>query len=232
MPAVAGAVLAAVVVLVLAARCAPSLTSPARRPPPSTWTTGRRGALAAWWGTRRRTRHGPDDTAIADWCGRVAADLRAGSSLTTAIVAADADAGPAATPFPDVAHAIRRGQPLAEALRAAPHDPTTGAGLAAPVLATCAELGGPAAGAVERIVTVLQARDAARQERRAASAQARLSAQVLTAVPIGVVALLVVTEPSIRTTLTTPAGAACLAVGGALDLAGWAWMRRMIGDAS
>ena len=229
-PAVTGAVLAAVAVLVLAARYAPALTSPARRPRRS--GSGRGAAVWGAAGTRRQARRGPDDTVVAAWCERVAADLRAGSSLTTAIVAADADGGEAATPFPDVVHAIRRGQPLGDALRSAPHDPTTAAGLAAPVLATCAELGGPAAGAVERVVTVLQARDAAREERRSASAQARLSAQVLTVVPLGVVGLLVLTEPSIRTTLMTPAGAACLAVGSGLDLAGWAWMRHMIGAAS
>ena len=66
------------------------------------------------------------------------------------------------------------------------------------MLATCAELGGTAPSALERVAAVLVARATEHDERRTASAQAALSARVLTLVPLGVVALLALTEPSIR----------------------------------
>ncbi len=178
---------------------------------------------------RRRRRKVPDDADVAAWCRRVGAGVRAGGSLTSAVIEADAATDPDRRPFPDVVHAVRRGRPLAGAFRAVVTDPASAAGLAAPVLATCAELGGPTSSAIERVAEVLLARNAERAERRAASAQARLSARVLTLVPLCVAAFLALTEPSIRAALASPAGLACLGTGAALDLAGWWWMRALIG---
>ncbi len=127
---------------------------------------------------------------------------------------------------------LRRGRSLADALDEVPADPSTAAGLAAGVLRTCALIGGPAASAVGRVATTLRARDAERAERRAASAQARLSARVLTFVPFAVLALLGATDQAVRTALVSPAGMLCLVAGGGLNLSGWWWMRRLIGRAS
>ena len=73
---------------------------------------------------------------------------------------------------------------------------------------------------------------AERAERITASAQARLSARVLTVLPVGTLTLLAVVEPSTRDALGTPAGGACLVAGGFANLVGWWWMRRVIGRAT
>jgi tight adherence protein B len=224
--------LAGAVVVVLAWRAAPWTTSPPRIPAAAAAVAGRQSLGRSWW--RRPgapARRAVDDESVAAWCERVAGGIRGGSSLTRAVLEADVR-GARPSPFPDVVHAIQRGRPLADAFRSSGGDPSTPLGLAAPVLATCADLGGPAAPALERVASVLLGRSAERAERRAAGAQARLSARVLTLVPLAVVVVLLVTEPSVRATFGTPAGMACLAVGGTLDLAGWWWMHRMIGGAS
>jgi len=223
--AVALVALALVTTLATGALGAPTLLTPARDlggAPPA--RRGRRGR------PERVSRRVPDDRAVAAWCERVAAGVRSGSSLTRAVL--DADEAESGAPFPDVLHALRRGRPLAEVCRDAAADPSTPAGLVAPVVASCAELGAPAAPALERVTAVLLARADERDERLAASAQARLSCRVLTLVPLGVVAFVTLTEPSIRGVLTTPAGALCLAAGSALDALGWWWMHRLIGDGS
>jgi tight adherence protein B len=135
-------------------------------------------------------------------------------------------------PFPTVALAVRRGRGLAAALDELSADPSTARGLVVPVLAACAELGGPAAPPLERVAATLYARAGEHAERRANSAQARLSARVLTTVPFGVVGLLALTEPSVRDALATPPGLACLALGGGLNVLGWWWMRTIIRSAT
>ena len=131
--------------------------------------------------------------------------MRAGRSLTAAVIDADASVRDARVPFPDVVHAVRRGRSIGEAFRGVAADPSTPIGLAAPVLATCAELGGPNARPIEGVADILVARADERAERRTASAQARLSARVLSIVPFAVAVLLAVTEPSVRLALATPA---------------------------
>jgi tight adherence protein B len=219
-------VLVAAVVAVIGLRLAPWATAPAR-PPGAVAPAGRPFARL----TRRPTRRPPDDEVVAAWCERVAAGVRSGSSLTRAVLDADVP-GLGASPFPGVVHDLRRGRPLAATFRDVAGDPSSATGLAAPVLAACAELGGPPAGALERVATVLLARATERAERRAASAQARLSCRVLTVVPLCVLAFLVLTEPSVAAVLRTPVGLACLVLGGGLDALGWWWMRRLIGAAS
>ncbi|MGH9272848.1 MAG: type II secretion system F family protein, partial [Ilumatobacteraceae bacterium] len=78
------------------------------------------------------------------------------------------------------------------------------------------------------VATTLQARATERAERRAASAQARLSARVLTFVPFAVLAFLASTNQSVRASLVSASGLACVVAGGGLNLAGWWWMRRLI----
>jgi tight adherence protein B len=180
---------------------------------------------------RRRQLRDADDAQVAGWCEQVASALRGGDSLTRAVLATEAGwSGPPI--MPSVAHAVRRGRGLAEALHEVPADPSTATGLVAGVLRSCAELGGPAASAIERAATTLHGRSTERAERRAASAQARLSARVLTFVPFAVLAVLAGTDPAIRSALASAPGLACLALGAVLNLLGWWWMRRLIGGAS
>jgi tight adherence protein B len=174
----------------------------------------------------------PGDVGVAAWCERIVAGVRAGSSLTRAVIDADTTTAPEQRPFPGAGLALARGRGLADALEPALDDRSGAVALLTPVMIASAELGGPAAGALERVADTLLARAAEREERRTNSAQARLSARVLTTLPFGVLAVLVLSEPSIRTTLATPAGLTCLAIGTTLNGLGWWWMRRIIGRAA
>lgn len=96
------------------------------------------------------------------------------------------------------------------------------------VLATVANGGGAAAETLDRCALRLRTRAEERREQRLASAPARLSAAVLTTVPIGVLALLAATSSGVRDHLLSGIGVVGLVVGLALNIAGWRWMRRSI----
>jgi|SRR5215212_4272214 Flp pilus assembly protein TadB len=214
----------------LAVRLRAWATTPVRRPPPVA-TVKAPPPRWRWLPLLRRRARAPGELELAAWCERVGGAMRSGRSLTAAV--ADADAGgDGRSPFPDVVHAVRRGRAIGDAFRAVAADPSTPLGLAAPVLATCADLGGPSAGPIEGVADVLVARADERAERRTASAQARLSARVLSIVPFAVAVFLAATEPSVRLALVTPAGMAMVAIGVALNGAGWLWMTAMVRAAS
>ena len=143
-----------------------------------------------WRLWRRRSR--PDDDRVAEWCEQVARHVRSGSSLARAVAEGGRDVLGAGAAFDPAVRALRRGRGLADALNQTDGaaDPASAFGLVLPVLSACAELGGPAAMPLERAAATLHARAAERAERRTSSAQARLSARVLTTVPVGVLALL------------------------------------------
>ena len=101
--------------------------------------------------------------------------------------------------------------------------------LALGVIATAAQLGGSPAQAIDRTATTLRQRAADADERTVHAAQARLSAHVLTALPIAMLLLLFVTDSDVRAAATSPLGVACIATGLALNMVGSIWMRRIIG---
>jgi tight adherence protein B len=170
---------------------------------------------------------GPDE--VADWCELVARALRSGSSLTAAVTAAAAGESSVAAVVEPVTRHVSRGEPLVVALDGAAVDPASPVGLAFTVLRSCARFGGPAAIPLERAAVTLRARAAVVAEQRAQSAQAQLSARVLTLVPIALLGLLVVTDSKVRAALGTPAGLVVVVLGGLVNAAGALWMRRIIG---
>ena len=213
-----------VLTLVLAAAGSRRWLVPAR---PITSTAG--GVRRHRW--RPRTQRSRPDDEVAEWCEQVARSVRAGSSLASAVAQTGTDLPRAGAAFQPAVRALRRGRGFADALGEIDEaaDPASAVGLVIPVLTACAELGGPAAMPLDRVAATLHARSAERAERRTSSAQARLSARVLTTVPVGVLALLAVVEPAVRGSLTSGAGIACVLVGGAFNVAGWCWMRHLIG---
>jgi tight adherence protein B len=183
-----------------------------------------------WRRSHTRRSHASDDD-IAEWCERVARNARAGHSLAEAVVRAAADVPAAAAAIQPAVRALSRGRGLAAALSEIDHRtaPASPVGLVVPVFTACAELGGPAAMPLERVAATLHARSAERAERHSNSAQARLSARVLTTVPVGVLALMALAEPTVRSALSSGLGLVCVIAGGALNMAGWYWMRCLIG---
>lgn len=178
----------------------------------------------------RRRDAGPGEHDAADWCERAARSVRSGRSLTAAIVEATADCSSMAPTVGPMIFHLDRGHSMVEAIESrGGTDPATPAGFALSVLRTCAELGGPAAAPLERAAATLRSRAAIAEEQQVHSAQARLSARVLTLVPVGLLAVLAVAEPDVRGALGSTAGLAAVTVGGALNGAGWLWMQRIIG---
>lgn len=169
----------------------------------------------------------PGPAEIADWCDALARDIRAGTSLGAALRAVPAPAG---TVLDEIAHRLDRGVPLAEALALTARSADEQAALT--VVSACAHHGGPAAQPLDRVAAMLRRRAADSAERAVHSAQARLSALVMTVLPGAVLLLLVATSAPVRAVSTTPIGGTVVVVGLLLNLLGWGWMRRIIGGRS
>lgn len=175
------------------------------------------------WGRRIR----PIDPAeVAAWCDALARSLRGRATLAEAVRANDA--GPRMElHLASVRLAIDRGMPLGDALAGAVgHDPSLDMALI--VLRTCVVHGGPAAEPVDRVGAALRQRAALAAERRGHSAQARLSAHVMTALPIVLLAVMMASSGGVRATIGSPLGVAVIGCGATLNTLGWWWMRRLI----
>jgi Flp pilus assembly protein TadB len=99
-------------------------------------------------------------------------------------------------------------------------------------LSAAAHLGGPVAATLDEAAAVLRERAAARAGRRAHGSQARISARVLTVVPMGFAVWSAAASQRTRDVyISSAAGGVCAICGLALNLVGWRWMRRIIGPA-
>jgi tight adherence protein B len=152
--------------------------------------------------------------------------VRSGSSLTTAVRCTAPPAG-CIEDVDQVVLALDRGSRLADALERSTTSPHVNLALA--VLRACALNGGPPAEPLDRAAATLRGRAADAAERQTQSAQARLSALVMTTLPVAMLGLLLATSSSTRAATISPAGVAAVTVGGALNFGGWRWMRRIIG---
>ena len=112
---------------------------------------------------------------------------------------------------------------------------TAGSGDEAVVLqvtGAAAALGGPVALTIDAGAALLRERAAARADAVAHAAQARLSARVLTVVPVGFAAWSALTSESFRAGIGTAIGAASVAIGAVLNAVGWSWMRSLVARAA
>lgn len=192
---------------------------------PSPPRTARRNRWLRRWTARGRVRH-PDASAVAAWCDDLARELRSGSTLRQALTSVEPDDATTSACTAPLRLGLQRARPIGELLAG---DVGAHLQLAFAVIAAAADVGGSAAPAIDRVATTLRQRTADRDDRRVQAAQARLSAHVMTAVPIVMLALLVGSDGEVRTTLATPVGAACVVLGLLLNAAGWLWMRRIVG---
>ncbi len=222
---------ATAIVLVAVFIAAAAVRPRARRHEPDTAPApARLDTLVTEWTQRRARRQPPSARAAAEWCDDIARRVRSGSSLRDAVAGAPADAavGRATTPL---LLALDRGQSLADAVdrvhAAGPH-----LHLALGVLAAAGRIGGPSAASIDRAAVLLRQRAADLEERLTQAAQARLSTHVMTAVPLVMLAVLVVTDADVRAVATSPTGATCITVGLALNAAGWWWMHHIVRTAT
>lgn len=203
------AALVAVLVALIAARAGSRLRSSSRRP-----MARRRGPPV----------HSPDYASLLDGIAR---QVRSGATLTGAAI----DEIDRSSPLRPVLDRLDIGDSLTDALKAV----DTGGGdlaLTVQALSAAAHLGGPIAATLDEAAAVLRERAAARAERRAHGSQARLSARVLTIVPLGfAVWSATISQRTRDVYISTAAGGVSAICGLALNLLGWRWMRRIIGPA-
>ncbi|WP_420451568.1 type II secretion system F family protein [Ilumatobacter sp.] len=186
---------------------------------------------------RRRARRdrGLTPTAVATWVDELARHLRHGASLrdtVATIVPAHPAVRAASAPL---RHAVARGSTVVEACDrwmeelAASRAPRLDLlSTTAIVLGSVAAVGGSSTAPLERVAAAMRQHASDDLERSAQSAQARLSARVLTVVPVGVLAILVAADHDVRRVLTSATGFGVVALGLALDATGAWWMRRIV----
>ena len=174
--------------------------------------------------TVRRHPSQPDYAALLD---AIARRVRSGSSLTSAVI----DEVDQATPLGVIVERLAQGGSLTMALaEVTPRHADLA--LTVQALSAAAHLGGPVAATLDEAAAVLRERTAARAERRAHGSQARLSARLLTIVPLVFATWSAVISQRTRDIyLSSVAGGICAASGLALNVLGWQWMKRTIGPA-
>jgi tight adherence protein B len=165
---------------------------------------------------------------------QVAAELRGGGTVAAAVERLSASGGA-------VAHDLRRvhvrtqlGLPLADALAGWPaeHD-VPGVRAAAGALSVAATMGGRAAEAIDGLAASLRHRLDTAAEAHALSAQARLSAVVVGAAPLGYLAFSSLVDPrSVTVLVATGVGRVCLVVGLGLEVLAALWIRRIVRSAT
>ncbi len=176
--------------------------------------------------TRRRPEAEPIDD-YAALLDALARQVRSGSTLASAIV----DLVDGFPMFAEIPRRLDAGTSLARALEGVePRDADSALTLQA--LSATSHLGGPIAATLDEAAAVLRGRAAARAERWAHGAQARLSARVLTIVPLGFAGWSALASQRTRAVyLSSSAGGVCALLGLVLNLAGWRWMKKLIGPA-
>jgi len=168
--------------------------------------------------------------ALPGFVDLVAARLRSGHTLLTALADAADARDPVAVDARRILRRVEHGDPVVSALAwwaDERGDPAVRA--VAGALAVAATTGGGAADALEGLARSLRDQQGARAEAAALSAQARMSAVVVGAAPFAYLAFSAAVDPgAARVLVATPVGRVCLVLGIGLDALGALWMRRIV----
>ena len=172
--------------------------------------------------------------AVPEMLERVASELRAGGTISTAFSAIARGDSALASDAARVDTRARLGASLADALREWSRErPVSGVDAAAGALAMCTTVGGRSADALDGLATSLRDRLAVVAEADALSAQARLSALVVGGGPIAYLAWSALVDArAVHALVATAVGRVCLVVGLFLELLGGLWMRRIVRSGS
>jgi len=192
-------------------------------------------AIAVWaWGMahrppRRTTEDFPTTTAPRrhraaniDWArflDAIAARVRGGTHLRLAFAEAQQE-------LPHTASVLGPQRRFDDLERLAPSDPDEA--VVVQVVAAASRWGGSTAAIVQSGAAMLRERAAARHEAAAHSAQARLSARVLTLVPLVFAVWSFAASAAFRHAVATPAGLVAITSGLLCNLIGWWWMRCIV----
>jgi tight adherence protein B len=165
---------------------------------------------------------------------QIAADLRGGGTVAGAVDRLADGIGPVADDLRRIQTRVRLGLGLGDALAGWPADHDgPGVRAAAGALAVAATIGGRAADAIDGLAASQRLRLDAAAEARSLSAQARLSAVVVGAAPVGYLAFSSLIDPRAATALVdTDVGGVCLVVGLTCELLAVLWIRRILRSAA
>lgn len=180
----------------------------------------------------RRVRHTRAlDAALPRALDAVAAELRAGGTVRSAVLTLAHASGPCAADLARAEARVGLGLSFSDAMeRWAVERGGDTVRAVAGALAVADGLGGRSVDALEGLARSLRDAEGAAAEARALSAQARLSAVVVGAAPFAYLAFQAVTDPaSAGVLVATPAGQMCLALGLGLEALALVWMRRIVG---
>ncbi len=160
----------------------------------------------------------------------VAAELRTGGTVKGALETLGSGDGLLAAELARVNRRGALGAPLDEALAAwATERPEPGVTSAAGALAVAAATGGRAAEALDGLATSLRDRSEIAAEARALSAQARLSAIVVGALPVAYLGACAVLDPrQVRVLTSSTFGLLCLFAGLTLEALAGLWIRSLL----
>ena len=166
---------------------------------------------------------------VADMLDAIAREVHSGYSLTLAFVNT-------AERFPNLAwwtepiavHCIR-GHSLANAIAdTTPANWTADVALATRTLSVASNGGYGIANTLEKSASILREREHIALERRAQTAQIRLSTSVLSWIPLAICVWAITQQSNTRTfLLSTPLGLLCIAVGLLFNIAGRNWIARI-----
>jgi tight adherence protein B len=189
-------------------------------------------ALAALRPSFPRPIAGPAGAASVTSGGCIAAfelaanEVRSGTSLSSSLQLA-------LRRHPDVLPALATGLALGltldRALDELPADLAPDERWFAHSLRLCQATGGAAAEVLDRAVAVARERRAWAAERRAQASQARLSARLLTVLPLAFAAWGFATSGQVRHAYaSSPVVVVCTVTGLVMNALGWWWMRRLV----
>ena len=230
-------------VALLAARVAPTSRRdiPEGASPSHTAPAGRvrRAGAAIWSATRSATsrwRRGVviRPGAVAVYADDVARSIRRGVTLRQSVLDVTSDDALLDEAVASLRFRLERGEALSQACTRWIDDVERlgrgGRNLVAlgSVIGIAASVGGRAGEPLDRLAASMRQFAADDLERAAQSAQARVSARVLTILPLGVLAVMGLSDADVRTVAASPSGSAVVGVGLVLNGVGALWMRSIV----
>lgn len=187
--------------------------------------------VARSWSNRQRRRR---QEALADELGpalqMIIGHLRIGRNASAALVeVAESCSGPLKEVLTEVVAEARLGSPLDEVLTSvSEREGNRHLGIVASAIGLHARHGGSLVEILDTVVETIEEEDRLRRDIKSLTADGRLSAKVLLAMPPAMLAIISVLSPGYATPLANTSFGRMLAlVGVVLGLVGWQWLRHL-----
>lgn len=187
------------------------------------------------WRRRRRLMSADRADAAVGFVQAATSGLRAGRSLTGAVLGAAVEGGSSETNVlrDAVAGRVQAGRPFALAIDDVLGDGSVDERLIATTMCALDATGASAGAALERVSEALGERQSSREDARTQAQHALSSAGVLAALPFVFGAAAALAEPDVaRLYASTWLGAACVCVALVLIFGSWEWLQRLLGSSS